>query len=119
VPRGKAKSEDGEASAGCNFDLAYALSVHKSQGSEWPVVIVMLDGYGGALRVMDRHWVYTAISRAKEYCVCIGAEKTVLSSVRQSHMWRRKTFLRERLDELHLDAALQAFSLPVTEPQEV
>lgn len=112
VPRGKPKSEDSQA--GCNFDLAYALSVHKSQGSEWPVVIVVLDGYGGALRVMDRHWLYTAVSRAKQYCVCIGSEKTVTSAVRQSHMWRRRTFLRERLDEMHLDEAIEAFAIPLT-----
>lgn len=106
VPRGKRQevSEEGEDSegsskAGCSFDLAYAISVHKSQGSEWPIVVVMLDGYGGALRLCDRHWLYTAISRAREFCLCIGPRRVATAAVKKSHMWDRKTFLRERIEE--------------------
>lgn len=113
VPRGKKQeAEDGEekegnTKAGCNFDLAYAISVHKSQGSEWPIVIVMLDGYGGAMRLCDRHWLLTAVSRAKVLCVCIGAKQVALSAVKKSHMWDRKTFLRERIEELRVNDVQQ------------
>lgn len=104
VPRGKAKGGEESNDTGCNFDLAYALSVHKSQGSEWPIVIVMLDSCGGAVRLCDRHWLYTAISRAKELCVCIGAQKTANAMVAKSHMWLRKTFLRESIDEDRMES---------------
>lgn len=105
VPRSRQRDRNGESDAdtntgtGCDFDLAYAMSVHKSQGSEWPIVIVMLDGYYGASRVMTREWIYTAISRAKEYCVCIGPQKVADAACRRSGLWHRKTFLQERIEE--------------------
>jgi hypothetical protein len=96
VPRGKSAGE-GDAATGCNWDLAYALSTHKSQGSEWPVVIVMLDNYPGARRVCDRSWIYTAISRAKERCFLIGARHIADAMCRNQAINKRKTLLRERL----------------------
>jgi len=109
VPRGKqSESEDGEPSAGCNFDLAYALSVHKMQGSEAKVVIVMLDTHGGARWLCDKHWLYTAISRAKKLCLCIGEQATAAAMVRKSNMWLRKTFLREDIEGLRMDVVLDA-----------
>jgi len=80
---------------GCTFDLAYALSTHKSQGSEFPVVIVMLDDWPGAKRVCDRAWLYTAVSRAKKLCVLIGQEATARRMVRVNRIMERKTFLAE------------------------
>jgi len=106
IPRGKQEqSEDGEptAAAGCHFDLAYAISVHKSQGSEWPIVLVMLDGYAGARRVETREWIYTAISRAKDYCMCIGERSVADAACRRSGLWDRKTFLRERIEAGRVD----------------
>ena len=93
IPVGKS---DGE-STGCNWDLGYALSVHKSQGSEWPVVLVALDEYPGAKRVCDRSWIYTAISRAKKKCVLIGKKSTADSMCKRQTIMNRKTFLKERL----------------------
>lgn len=99
IPRGKASSDDGDdekaASTGCSWDLGYALSVHKSQGSEWPVSIVMLDEYPGARMVCSREWLYTAISRAKELCVMVGRKATADSMCRRVAIGKRKTFLRE------------------------
>jgi len=85
---------------GCNWDLSYAISVHKAQGSQWPVVVVMVDDYYGARRLMDRHWIYTAISRPSAVCVCIGRLATARAAVKVSHLWRRKTFLRELVEGL-------------------
>jgi exodeoxyribonuclease V alpha subunit len=82
-----------------NFDLGYAVSCHKSQGSEWPVVIVVIDDYPGARLICDRSWVYTAISRAKRACYLVGSESTMRAMVRQQKIHSRKTFLVERLQE--------------------
>lgn len=90
--------QDEDAGTGCAWDLAYALSVHKAQGSETPVAIVMLDDGGGARRLCDRSWIYTAISRAKKYCVCIGQESTAQDMVRKNKISHRKTFLAELVE---------------------
>lgn len=94
IPRGKA-TEGEEASNGCSWDLAYGLSTHKSQGSEWPVVIVLLDEYPGAKMVCSREWLYTAISRAKEKCILIGKKATADAMCRRVAIGKRKTFLRQ------------------------
>lgn len=108
VPRGKAKEEDeGQGgdegddkgpATGCSWDLGYALSCHKSQGSEWPIVIVMVDDYPGAKRICSREWTYTAISRAKKLCLAIGKLETMQASCRKVALGKRKTFLRELID---------------------
>lgn len=108
IPRGKAEqpddvepSEDGgeneSTGTGCSWELGYALSVHKSQGSEWPVVIVMIDDYAGARMVCSREWIYTAISRAKDQCVLIGSRETANGMCRRVALGKRKTLLKERI----------------------
>lgn len=82
---------------GSTFELGYALSVHKSQGSDWPWVIVMLDEYPGARMVCDRSWLYTAISRAKLKCWLVGKRQTAMRMCKTSKIWHRKTFLKERI----------------------
>lgn len=84
---------------GCTFELGYALSVHKSQGSDWPWVVVILDDYAGARMVCDRSWLYTAISRAKQHCFLIGQRAIANRMCRQSKIWHRKTFLKESILE--------------------
>jgi exodeoxyribonuclease V alpha subunit len=51
---GESGQDDKAPTTGCSWDLGYALSVHKSQGSEWAVVIVMIDEYAGAKMVCSR-----------------------------------------------------------------
>lgn len=80
---------------GCTFELGYALSVHKSQGSDWPWVIPILDEYPGARMVCDRSWLYTAISRAKSKCWLLGKRATADRMCKTSKIWHRKTFLKE------------------------
>ena len=93
------KGEDGMElkGTGCDFSLAYAVTIHKSQGSEWPVVIVMLDQDGGPLGV--RELIYTAISRASKLCILIGKTFTLAKWARKESLSRRKTFLAELIGE--------------------
>jgi len=103
IPRGEPKDGDGDDSdTGCNWELGYAMSVHKSQGSEFGVVVIVIDPYSGARRLCDKHWIYTAISRAKGYCVTIGQRALVQDMCRKSNMWNRKTFLREQIEDLRM-----------------
>ncbi len=106
VPRGKASrgkgSDDGDdkedaGGTGCNWDLGYALSVHKFQGSEQKIVVVMLDSYFGAKQICDRAWIYTAISRAQEKCYLVGSPATAKQCCRVQKMSLRKTFLANRI----------------------
>lgn len=92
---GESGQDDKAPTTGCSWDLGYALSVHKSQGSEWPVVIVMVDEYAGAKMVCSREWTYTAISRAKKLCLAIGKLTVMQAACRKVALGKRKTFLKE------------------------
>ncbi len=91
------KSDDSESgdSSGCTFDLGYAVSCHKAQGSEWPYVAVVLDAFPGARRICDRSWIYTAISRAKQHCALFGTMLTARDMCKRNKIQERKTFLAE------------------------
>ena len=98
VPQGGqdvSDEEEGDTNKGGKWDLAYALSVHKSQGSEWPVVIVILDDSAAAKRVCSREWLYTAISRATKQCILIGDPRIAEEICRRPALGERKTFLKE------------------------
>ncbi len=99
IPHGKPQRsrESDEAGSNSDFDLGYAITCHKSQGSEWPVVIVMIDAGPGARRVCSREWLYTAISRASQLCVLIGREGVAQQMAKRPALDRRKTFLAELL----------------------
>lgn len=98
IPRGTAtendeSDDDSKSMTGCQFDLGYAISCHKSQGSEWKVVLVALDESGGARRVCAREWIYTAISRAKFLCLMVGKLSVAQSMCSRRALHKRKTFL--------------------------
>lgn len=97
VPRRSIEDESEEGQTGCDFQLAYCITAHKSQGSQWPVIICLIDEYYGARRIADRSMYYTMITRAKNYCVMIGKEDTVQAACRRASIDRRKTFLKELL----------------------
>lgn len=82
-----------------DWDLGYCLSVHKSQGSQWKFVVVMIDSGGSARQVQSLNWLYTAISRASVATFCIGERKTVDEMCRRDGIGNRKTFLVEEFAE--------------------
>jgi len=79
------------------FDLAYVITVHKSQGSQWPVAIYVSDDYRGARFVASRELIYTALSRAEKLAVTIGRWDTIVEDCQREALSKRKTFLRELL----------------------
>jgi len=76
--------------------LAYAISVHKSQGSEYPVVIlpVVTQHY----LLLQRNLIYTGITRAKKLVVLIGTKKALAIAIKNKKPQLRYTHLSERLD---------------------
>lgn len=77
-----------------DLDLAYALSVNKSQGSEYKCVITPLLREN---KNLDRNMVYTAITRAKKMCVVIGEDRIIQDACKIQSSWERDTFLCEEL----------------------
>lgn len=105
VPKGESfENESGQTeNTGCSWDLAFALSVHRSQGSEWPVTMTMLDGYAGARMLCTREWLYTALSRARILSATIGERDVAEAMCRKSGLWNRKTFLVDEIKGLQAE----------------
>ena len=79
------------------LEPAYCLSVHKSQGSEFPVVIMPV--IGGPPMLLTRNLLYTAMTRARELVVLVGSEEVIRRMVENDHVARRYTTLAFRLQE--------------------
>lgn len=75
--------------------LAYAVSIHKSQGSEFPAVIIALSG--GAYMIMNRNLLYTAVTRAKKLVVIVGSYDNIRKMVENDYTAKRYTLLKELL----------------------
>lgn len=88
--------EDGE-NLWATLELAYALTCHKLQGSEAPYVIVGLDF--SARIMLTREWLYTAITRAKKYCVICAETRALDFAVKTSNVPHKRTFLKKYLQE--------------------
>lgn len=80
------------------LDLAYAITIHKSQGSEYPVVILPL--LSGPRNLFNRNLLYTAITRAKKCVVILGIEDTIKDMVDNDRINRRYTGLKDRIIEV-------------------
>jgi exodeoxyribonuclease V alpha subunit len=76
------------------LDLAYAISVHKSQGSEFPVVIIPLAW--GPPMLMTRNLLYTAVTRAMEMVIIVGRERVIEAMVRNNYIEKRYSGLSHR-----------------------
>jgi len=75
--------------------LAYAVTVHKSQGSEYPAIVLPLTREHYML--LQRNLLYTAITRAKRLCILIGQSRALEVAVRNNRVTQRNTGLAERL----------------------
>lgn len=80
-----------------DIDLAYALTCHKCQGSEYKSVLVGLDY--SAYMLLSREWVYTAITRAQEHCVLIAELGALQQAIQTSSSMNKQTFLQQFLKE--------------------
>jgi exodeoxyribonuclease V alpha subunit len=78
--------------------LAYAITVHKSQGSEYPVVVIpMLTQH---FLLLQRNLLYTAITRARKMVVIVGTNKALWIAIKNNKTVKRNTFLKERLKQM-------------------
>ncbi|MCM1175492.1 MAG: ATP-dependent RecD-like DNA helicase [Blautia sp.] len=85
------------------IELAYAVTIHKSQGSEYPAVIMPL--LTGPRMLFSRNLLYTGVTRAKSCVTILGSSATLRGMVDNNYENRRYTGLAERIRELEADAA--------------
>lgn len=81
------------------LELAYAVTIHKSQGSEYPAVILPL--LGGPRMLMSRNLLYTAVTRARKCVTVVGSEETFNEMIHNKQEKGRYTSLCERIEELN------------------
>ncbi|MBL7114831.1 MAG: ATP-dependent RecD-like DNA helicase [Kiritimatiellae bacterium] len=74
---------------------AYACSIHKSQGSEYPAVVILLTTQH--FKLLQRNLLYTAITRGKKLVCLVGSNKAVYIATKNNEIQQRRTGLRERL----------------------
>ena len=77
--------------------LAYAVTIHKSQGSEFPVVVMPVTMKHFVM--LQRNLIYTGITRAKKICVLVGTTKALAYAIKQNTVSKRNTKLKERLND--------------------
>ncbi|SDB06233.1 ATP-dependent RecD-like DNA helicase [Eubacterium oxidoreducens] len=80
------------------LEHAYAITIHKSQGSEYPAVVIPL--LGGPQMLMNRNLLYTAVTRARKCVTIVGSEQTFSSMIANESEAKRYTGLRSRIKEL-------------------
>lgn len=110
-----------EASELDELTLAYATTIHKSQGSEYPIVVmpVLMTHYV----MLQRNLIYTGITRAKKICVLVGQTKALAYAIHNMKVLKRNTRLKERLAPIATDSAATApnsarqYALPTEEIQ--
>ena len=78
------------------LEPAFAMTVHKSQGSEYRAVV--LSAFNGSAYLLSRSILYTAITRAKEILIIAGQEQTIRTMVENAKVSRRYTGLKLRLE---------------------
>lgn len=86
-----------DSEAAYDLLLAYAISVHKSQGSEFPIAIIAVTA--GNYMILTRNLLYTAVTRAKEMVVLIGDKDNVAKMVRNNYTQKRYSMLKDFIIE--------------------
>lgn len=80
-----------------DLTLAYAITIHKSQGSEFDVVVIPLCG--GPPTIINKNLLYTAVTRAKKVVVLIGSKAQLSMMVKNNYIVRRNTMLKQFVGE--------------------
>ena len=78
-----------------SIELAYAITIHSAQGSQWKNVIVGIDY--SMYTMLNKELLYTAITRAEKYCTLVGENKAIGHAVRTSNLYTRQTLLKRFL----------------------
>jgi exodeoxyribonuclease V alpha subunit len=78
-----------------DIDFSYCLTIHKSQGSEYPCVIIplLMENY----IMLRRNLLYTAITRAKEKVILIGQKQALFTAIHKNDVDKRNTVLADRI----------------------
>ncbi len=84
------------------IELSYAITIHKSQGSEYPAVVLPI--LGGPRMLLNRNLLYTAVTRAKSTVCILGSSQTLMNMVDNEEQLKRYTGLKDRIQEV-FDAA--------------
>ena len=79
------------------LELAYAITIHKSQGSEYPAVVIPL--LKGPAMLLNRNLIYTAVTRARKCVTLVGNENTFYEMVQNTSQQKRYSGLKARLRE--------------------
>src|SRR3546814_17843154 len=79
-----------------NLDLAYAMTIHKSQGSEYDVVVIPMTT--SHFMMLKRNLLYTAITRAKQLCIIVGTKPTLTRAIKTLDGTSTKTALLQSED---------------------
>ena len=79
------------------LELAYAITIHKSQGSEYPAVILPI--LSGPRMLMNRNLLYTAVTRARKCVTVVGSEETFREMIRNEKQQKRYSSLDVRIQE--------------------
>lgn len=79
------------------LELAYAITIHKSQGSEYPAVVIPL--LTGPRMLMNRNLLYTAVTRAKKCVTLVGNDETFNMMIQNTTELKRYSGLKDRLIE--------------------
>ena len=87
-----------------DIDLAYAITIHKSQGSEYPAVIIIL--LPGPKNLLNRNLLYTAVTRARKCVVLAGDPQVFEEMIENVSQQRRYSGLKDRLLEMKEDPAI-------------
>ena len=80
------------------LELAYAITIHKSQGSEYPAVVIPI--LSGPKMLLNRNLLYTAVTRARKCVTVVGSEETLREMIRNEKQQQRYSSLDQRIGEM-------------------
>ena len=82
------------------LELAYAITIHKSQGSEYPAVVIPL--LNGPRQLYNRNLIYTAVTRARKCVTLVGSDMVFAEMIQNNTEQNRNSSLSERIREFEL-----------------